>query len=142
MHEVSSNEALFSITTKKKFGRPYSYGRSVFGFSGFGDAGIYSYLYGFGCSEFARDNYGAIDELTGIFQTRHGLDGPVTVLMEYYWPKNPRSVPQQANRSKFGDAVAGYQSLTASAKAIYTERANKLKITGYNLYLREYLLSH
>lgn len=61
------------------------------------------------------------------------------VKMRYYRPTNPNSSAQQAGRSKFADAVAGWAALTAAEKEEYNKRAHKLSRRGRNLYISEYM---
>lgn len=79
---------------------------------------------------------------TGIFR-RDNVTGILKYYREpYYVPYNPRTVPQQTNRQKMTDAVAAWQLLTDLEKAVYNKRSIGKGMSGYNLFLREYLLSH
>lgn len=64
------------------------------------------------------------------------------VLMRNYAPTNPRTVPQQSNRTKFADAVAEWMSLTTEQKSVYNERGAKQSRHGKNLFISEYMRSH
>jgi hypothetical protein len=57
-------------------------------------------------------------------------------------PYNPRSTSQQANRQDLTDGVLAWQGLTPEQKAFYNIKAKGKGMSGYNLFLREYLLSH
>jgi hypothetical protein len=61
------------------------------------------------------------------------------VRMRYYRPTNPNTPAQQAGRSKFADAVAGWAALTAAKKEEYNKRAHKHSRRGRNLYISEYM---
>lgn len=78
----------------------------------------------------------------GIYQMRKmgGMKQPLK--MVFYAPTNPQTVPQQANRQKFADAMAEWGTLTEEEKAPYIFRAKKLYMIGYNLYVREYMATH
>jgi len=78
----------------------------------------------------------------GIYQVRTRYGKQVVVKEVFYTPTNPQTVPQQANRQKLTDGVAAWQALTNNQKEIYNERARYKPYSGYNLFLREYLLSH
>jgi len=78
----------------------------------------------------------------GIYQTRHTKKGQVTLKLPFYTPTNPQTEIQQANRTKFADAVAGWMALTPEEKLSYTVRAKKIKLFGWNLFIREYFQSH
>jgi len=46
---------------------------------------------------------------------------------------------QQARREKFAAAVAAWQSLTPEQKEVYNKKAMRKNMSGYNLYLSEYM---
>ena len=56
-------------------------------------------------------------------------------------PTNPNSVNQQAQRTLFQNAVAGWQALTEQVKGNWTARAAELglKMSGFNLYTKSYI---
>lgn len=64
------------------------------------------------------------------------------VLMRPYAPTNPRTIPQQANRTKFADARAAWQSLTNEEKRKYNERGAKQGLPGHCLFTRWYMAAH
>jgi hypothetical protein len=78
----------------------------------------------------------------GIYQRRHTKRGTIYVRMKYYCSTNPRTPAQQANRYKIRDGWTAYGLLTNEQKAEYAERAKEKRITGPNLFFREYLLTH
>jgi len=78
----------------------------------------------------------------GIYQTQPTSKGRITRKLKFYVPTNPQTELQQANRSKFADAVLAWQNLTSQQKLSYNERASGKPLSGYNLFLKEYLLSH
>lgn len=82
------------------------------------------------------------DAAFGIYQTRSRPGRTITVLESFYGPTNPQTIPQQANRAKMTAAVAAWQALSAGARAPYNARAVGKNLSGYNLYLREYILTH
>lgn len=77
----------------------------------------------------------------GIYQMRTCKEGKIPIKMKFYVPTNPQTIPQQANRSKFNNAVVAWQGLTITQKNVYNERAKCRHFSGYNLYIREYMLS-
>jgi len=98
--------------------------------SAYGSAGYGIFSYGAGAKNF------------GIYQIR-SLDGKqIQVKMKYYHPTNPQTESQQANRQKYADGVTAWQGLTNEQKEVYNERAKHNKLSGYNLFLKEYLLSN
>ena len=76
--------------------------------------------------------------VNGIYQMRMTKRGKVPVKMKFYRPTNPRTPAQQANRQKFTDAMAAWQSLTQPQKDVYNTRAKKRSMFGWGLYIREY----
>ena len=97
------------------------------------------FLMGFGMSGKLGET-GESDPLgvKGIYQMRMTKKGKVPIKMKFYVPFNPRSVPQQANRQKFADAVSAWGSLTEEEKSVYNVRAKKRMMFGWGLFIREY----
>lgn len=52
-------------------------------------------------------------------------------------PADPKTPAQLARRAAFAAAMAGWSALTPAQKQTYNDRANALKISGVNLYMRE-----
>jgi len=141
MSKVNAIEGLVSVRPKKRFGARYLYGCSVFGECAFGDDGVYGWFYGFGCGLFGAEVFGSDDELTGIYQTRHAAGRTFNERMGFYWPKNTYNAIRQANRTKFAAAVVAWQALTENQKALYNKDVIGLRMSGYNFFIRKYLLS-
>jgi len=97
---------------------------------------------GFGSRKYGYARYGDNKPQAGVYQARMTRRGKVSVQMEYYRPKNPRTVAQQANRAKFADAMSAWQALTDSERASYTKRAKKRNMFGWGYFVREYYQSH
>ena len=95
----------------------------------------------YGEREYGACIYGEEGEHYGIYQVRTRWGGQIQVKEKFYTPANPQTVPQQANRQKWADAVTGWQALTELQKESYNTRAKYKSYTGYNLYIREYMLS-
>ena len=105
---------------------------------------------GFGFIRLGHSTFGAIAHVGGVYQKRvtgynntgrkaHLPRKAYYVRMRYYRPTNPNTPAQQAGRSKFADAVAGWTALTAAEKEEYNKRAHKLSRRGRNLYISEYM---
>ena len=105
---------------------------------------------GFGFIRLGHSTFGAIAHVGGVYQKRvtgynntgrkaHLPRNAYYVRMRYYRPTNPNTPAQQAGRSKFADAVAGWAALTAAEKEEYNKRAHKLSRRGRNLYISEYM---
>jgi len=96
----------------------------------------------YGCRRYGGFFYGEVDDNYGIYQMRRGVTGQIIVKERFYIPNNPRSVPQQTNRQKYADSVLAWQNLTDEQKSVYNKRVSGRKLSGYNLFQKEYLLSH
>lgn len=139
---VNLPKTALGFRVRKRVGQPLLYGMRNYGKA----------LYGLQEPPFCKSQYGNRiygnffynDQYPqwGIFQVAHGRWWRTTYRREFFTPKNPRYVPQQANRQKYADAVLAWQDLSAEQKAVYNERAKYKAYSGYNLCLKEYLLSH
>lgn len=78
----------------------------------------------------------------GIYQIRSRYGKQVQVKEVFYEPANQTQPAKVARQQIFAAAVAAWQALTANQKKQYNNRAKYKSYSGYNLYLREYLLSH
>ncbi len=87
-------------------------------------------------------HYGAGANVYGIYRVRHRWGKTVQEKMEFYVPTNPQTGPQQANRQKMTDGVAAWKALTPEQQAVYNKNAIGKEMSGYNLFLSEYLFSH
>ena len=96
----------------------------------------------YGVRKYGAFHYGAGAKTHGIYQVRTRFGKHVQVKEKHYWPTNPQLPDQQANRQKMTDAVAAWQALTDEQQAVYNKNAIGKEMSGYNLFLREYLLSH
>jgi len=81
-------------------------------------------------------------DVAGIYRRRPTQNGRTIVRMDFYDYVITHTEAQQTNREKFADAVAYWQGLTEEEKNQYNIKARRLEMYGYNLCLREYLLSH
>lgn len=124
-------EKLMSLGARGRSLRNCEYGCAIFGFSVYGEEPT---VLNFG--------NGKTGVASGIFQRRRNGGKVVLALERYYVPKNPQTIPQQAHRQTFADAVVAWQALTTIQKQVYNENSREKKMSGYNLFLREYLKSH
>lgn len=142
MGEVFGVDKLLSAIPRKRFGRFNQYGTSQFGYSRYGEEDII--LFPDRYDPLGQNRFPKLAPInfSGIYRTS-SQSGHIKVYKDpYYITKNPRTVPQQANRAKLAPAVAAYQALTASERMVYHKRAIGKRFSGYNLFLKEYLLSH
>lgn len=105
---------------------------------------------GYGFARRGISQFGDQRRFTGIYQKRntgynqHGyIPGKPKrtyyVRMRPYRPTNPRTVPQQANRSKFADACAAWPLLTDDEKAKYNAIGKKRGRPGRSLFISWYM---
>lgn len=52
-------------------------------------------------------------------------------------PFNPETGPQQAHRARYGSCVQSWHALSEAEKKTYNENARPLRLSGYNLYMKE-----
>lgn len=57
-----------------------------------------------------------------------------TFISNYFPASNPRTEPQQANRTKFAGCVSSWQSLPAEEKKEWNRRARGKRMSGFNLH--------
>jgi len=75
----------------------------------------------------------------GIYRVRR-INGKLeTEKLPFYAPYDPKTIPQQANRSKFAQAVLNWQGFTVEQKKVYNKKAIGRHMSGYNFYIREYM---
>lgn len=142
MPKIEGLDKLFSVSPRNRFGVPCRFGKSMFAEAWFGDEEIFIASTPFGTLSFADSNFGNIFIFSGIYHKIITNRGNEIHRHDYYFPKNPRSEAQQAQRAKYADGVAAWQALTQEQKDVYNERAKRKDFFGYHLFLREYLLSH
>lgn len=110
----------YSIQARKRLGRSSEYGQKIHG----------------------KYQYGQYNPMYGIYQVRTESGKQVVIKKRFYIPANPRTIPQQAHRQKYGEGVEAWNNLTPEQKEAYNKKAKYKNLSGYNLYLKEYLLSH
>lgn len=142
MPEVTGIDKLFSVFPKKKFSLFRLFGTSQFAHSNYGTDDLYFNRTGYGKASFGADLFANIIMLSGIYRTDN-VTGTTKFYREpFYITKNPRLPDQQANRQKYAAAVLAWKGLTQEEKNQYNKRAIGKRMSGYNLFLKEYLLSH
>lgn len=78
----------------------------------------------------------------GIYRVRHRWGKVIQEKLPFYVPTNPRTEAQQTHRQKLTNAVVAWQSLTEEQQEVYNEKVEGKQMSGYNLFISEYLLSH
>lgn len=81
--------------------------------------------------------YGAF----GIYQLKNCREGKISCKEKFYNNTVPATPNRLVCRGKFADAVAGWQALTTPQKAVYNKRAVGKHMSGYNLFIREFMLT-
>lgn len=81
----------------------------------------------------------AENKFAGIYQRVRTLKGPAICKRRFFKPANPQSMGQTFRRTIFSAGVILWQGLTPEGKATYNERAKRLKMSGWNLFMREWL---
>lgn len=120
MPKLTTNEKVMFVKPRKRYGFSQLFGTSFFGYIRFGEYNPYA----------------------GIFQYRNSAKQRYHVKTSFYWPRNPRTVPQQSWREVFALGAIAWSSLTAPEKEQYNIRARAKHMTGYHLFQREWLSSH
>lgn len=78
----------------------------------------------------------------GIYRVRT-IQGTVTQeKLPFYRPTDPKTIPQQANRQRFADAMAAWTALTPEQKKVYNVFAKRQQKFGWNIFIKEYFASH
>jgi len=93
----------------------------------------------YGVREYGDCEYGDDDDIYGIYQVRTRWGGQVQVKMKFYTPANPQTEAQQAHRQQYGEGVGAWRVLTDNQKNTYNQRAEYLPMSGFNLFMKEYL---
>lgn len=117
---VKPIDALRSVCSWKKFGSPNGYGRSIFGFT----------------------YYGEENDFAGIYRRRPHKNGTSIVKMDFYRPPVSRTPDQVTQRDKFASAVAAWQALSEPERKEINSAASRRSKRGYNVYLTNYLNTH
>lgn len=114
---VSALDIAYGIEIRGRFGKPNGLGEMWCGWSELGQdfplAGLYRKVRHEGKQKFQR--------------------------MKFYATPGPRTVPQQANRSKFALAVSAWQALTPEQKKQWRSKKSPRFMSGYNRFIRDYM---
>lgn len=152
MAVIKKNESPIGDGIKGKLGKPFGYGEREYGSFGYGEVQEFVGKGEHGVRSYGEDEYGDVFDFAGIYQIRHHRTkylvageketGELYIRKSrFYIPSNPKTEGQQSRRSIFADGVSAWKSLSEDEKNIYRKRAENLRMSGFNLYMREYLLS-
>jgi len=141
-----------AVKIRKKWGKyginstKSQFGNSTFGRDIFGAESMFNFGALFGIAVLGIDDYGAAaqiktDLFAGIYQQRKCREGKITIKEKFYVPTQRYTAVAIAARAKFAAAVAAYQILTEAQRLVYHKRAVGLHQSGFNLFIKEYMLS-
>lgn len=138
----NSYERFIDTTTFGKVGIPYKFGERRYGKFYYGLEEPLLYIGNESTPTMWHGKDITPTSRIGIY--RRFTQGPVRRIVKnrFYIPTNPRTVPQQARRQVYADGVAAWQALTYPEKQVYNTRAKGRKLSGYNLFMQEYLRSN
>lgn len=91
--------------------------------------------------KFNKKIVGTASPYRGIYQMRRCKEGYIPIKMKFYAPANPQTEPQQLNRAKYAAAVLAWQGLTTEQKKSYNVKVGRRHCSGYNIFIKEYMLS-
>jgi len=142
MAQKDPKERFVDIGVKGKFGQAWQYGEAIYAKAHYANEEIEWDRNEYGIPQHGWRVYGTDDKRWGIWQLRHRLGKRIFVKEAFYIPSNPQSEPQQARRTIFANGMTAWGGLTAEQQKEYNDKANKLGIFGFNLFMRNYLNSH
>jgi len=141
-----------AIFIRGKLGNPVLYGKKIYGQSNYGAEVLQISSDKYGDRFYGDFKYGDSLDLFGIWQVRrkrthyltsgeHETGELYNIRKRFYWPTNPRTEAQQAHRAIFSNGVEAWQALSEGEKDEYRELAKEKPLSGFNLFLREFLTS-
>lgn len=96
---------------------------------------------GFGVLPLGLYRLGTADPLNATYSHKHTKKGVQLSAMIPYQPSNPRTVPQQARRTKFAAGVVLYHALTPEEKTAYNKAGNRRRLSGFNYFMSKHMRS-
>jgi len=107
-----------------------------------GVTGQLGFTNGFGRIRYGYNFFGLLDDAAGIYQRVLTLAGKETIQRSIFRPTNPQTGPQQAWRGVFRAGVAAYHALTDAERLLLLKKARTRGMTGFNLFVGNWLQSH
>ena len=104
-----------ALSIRQTIGFPNQLADMQLGFSFFGDCNPYS----------------------GIYAKRKGKKRQLMIRERFYYPTQLHNESNDAARLKFGNAVREWQNMNEADKSPFRSRARKLKMTGFNLFIKK-----
>ena len=142
MAKVDSYERVYDFGIRGKLGRPFYFGERLYSNFNYGEVEYQIDKNEYGVRLYGGVIYGTDDVRAGIYQRRHGKGKVLYARLNFYNPSNPKTILQQANRTKFASGMTVWSNLTQNEKEVYNERAKTYQLHGVNLFLKEYLNSN
>lgn len=126
--DVVDGKSMLALGIRGRVGRPSGFGASTIGWTWFGNPFFYGGVYQRRVSGY--NNLGRHDYLPR---------KTYWVRMKHSHPNNPRTVEQQAWRSKFTEAMDSWKNLTSEEKQVIIKKATRAGRRPHNYYVSEYL---
>ena len=128
---VDFPDKLISFEARKKFGIPNQYGYSIYGIARYGEKNDFAGIY-----QIRHTPYGVFPP------TKKVPPGRFVVRMRHYAP--PETAARLANprRVIYGNAVGAWRALSTLQKESYHLKSKSKHMSGYNVFMKEYLISH
>ena len=104
--------------------------------------GSFGYSCGYGLIKRGLNRFGLYTQYAGIYSLKKTKKGKEVSRMVFYRPTNPRTTKQQNHRNKFEIDVNVWHGLLPYQKIQYNNLAKSRRISGYNLFISEYINSH
>ena len=139
---VEFRERLSSMDTRKRLGMPAYFGERNYSKSYYGQEHKKVDFDEYGKIFYGKRFYGESRTYEGIYQTRHYKGGKFTVKENFYTPTQTYHENRQVWRGVFADAVSAWQALSTSQKELYRIKSSGKHMSGYNVFLHEYLIQH
>jgi hypothetical protein len=77
----------------------------------------------------------------GIYRVQKIKGKRISLQQKFYVPYVSPESGVHVYRAKFAAGVLAWQGLTTAQKMVYNKRVKRLPLSGYNLFLREFLLA-
>ncbi len=130
------------LEIRGKVGNSRNFGEKIYSQFGYGEEEPIFGPSQYGCAGFGDDRFGNADSRWGVYRIMKEFGKQEQIKGKFLYPANPQTESQQANRQKYADGIIAWQGLTNIQKEVYNERAKYKNFSGYNLFLKEYLLSN
>jgi hypothetical protein len=150
---VDFPDKLISFEARKKMGSGSLYGERIFGQSRYGQEYTEVSPYQYGIRNYADAFYGENLSFDGIYQMRHGPygvwsptkkvpPGRFCVREKFYYPAQTLAQVSNPRRAIFASAVSAWQALSTLQREPYRLKSVGKHMSGYNVFLHEYLISN